>query len=230
MQALADALNRHLTDRLLATATPGIRLRHAGPGDPVAGHLGGHPPLPPGTSWPGSDEDDPLTFLLGLDLAALPPTGLDLPKSGWLLFFRSENDDDYGAVYWFDEPTAATETPHDLVLPHVDVTAVVEPTWPSFANPAFPDVPGDLRPVHSTLPVHRIGGFGEGVQYEPEYAPDMAPLLARETELPVLLAQIDTDYEARIGWGDVGNSHWVIGRDALAARRFEEVELYWSCF
>lgn len=239
-QATADVLARHLADRLrrdrLARSTPGIRLRH---GVPAVGHLGGDALLPPGMAWPGLAEEDPLTLLLSLDLAALPRTALDLPTSGRLLFFRSEDDLDYGEVHWFTGEVVDVPSPPELRLDRVEVCASVEPTWPSFDHP-------DDRPlVHTSwdlgfpdttrLPVHRIGGFGECVQAEPAFAPDMTPLvltdhMGRSAQAPVMLAQIDTDHEAGIGWGDLGNSHWAIPREALARRRFEEVEMTWSCY
>ncbi|MEV0647811.1 YwqG family protein [Phytomonospora sp. NPDC050363] len=239
-QRFAEAVAAHLLDRVrrqrLAAATPGIRLRHSRPGDAVAGWLRGDPVWPPGASWPCFDDGYPLAHLLTLDLAVLPRTGLDLPDTGWLVFFVSDDELDHGEVHWVREG-APVEALGDTGE-RVEVTAVVEPTWAGFDHPDL--VTGweprledrwqvEITDV-STLPVHRVGGFGEGVQYDVEFAPGSQVLVGSDgEELPVLLAQIDTDYEAGIGWGDVGNSHWVIGREALAARRFEEVEMFWSC-
>ncbi|HEY1176462.1 MAG TPA: YwqG family protein [Phytomonospora sp.] len=237
---VADGLAAHLLDRVrrqrLAASTPGIRLRHARPGDAAAGWAGGGPVLPPGTDLPSFADGHPLAHLLTLDLTALPRIGLDLPDAGWLVFF-DDDDLDHGEVHWFEEG-APVEAPEDA-RPRIALTAVVEPTWAEFDHPdlATGRPPGlDDRWWEeivdaSRLPVHRIGGFGESVQYDVEFAPNSEILRGRDgEELPVLLAQIDTDDEARIGWGDVGNSHWVIGREALAARRFEEVEMFWSCY
>ncbi|HEY1180221.1 MAG TPA: YwqG family protein [Phytomonospora sp.] len=237
-QALADVLARHLADRArrerLATAVSGIRLRHAVTGDVVAGHFGGDALLPAGEEWPRDADGRPLRLLLSLDLAALPRSGLDLPRSGRLLFFRSDDDFDHAEVHWCEGELV--EVPADDALTRVEVTAVVEPSWeygPEVEPPwdlGFPDTTGP--------PVHRLGGFGESVQYDVAFAPDMAPKRgidptdperAREVDFPVMLAQIDTDDEARISWGDAGSSHWLISREDLAARRFEEVEMWWSC-
>lgn len=93
--------------------------------------------------------------------------------------------------------------------------------------------------VGTTLPnaYHLIGGYGVDIQYPADFAPSATPVAVRdedgelrpETDLPVLLTQIDTDYEAGIGWGDVGISHWTISREDLAAHRFDRVQLTWSC-
>lgn len=84
---------------------------------------------------------------------------------------------------------------------------------------------------------HLVGGYGVDVQGPADFAPSAAPAMVRtanglepDTELPVLLAQIDGDDRAGIGWGDMGISHWSLPREDLAARRFDRVKLTWSCF
>ncbi|HEY1180223.1 MAG TPA: YwqG family protein, partial [Phytomonospora sp.] len=220
----------------------------AADGDPVAGHLGGDPQLPVDAPWPADPDGAPMEHLLSLDLAALPRTGLDLPESGTLQFFRSP-DCTHGEVRHVpdDTPTEPRTPPAALgrAPGRVDVAAVVVPTLPGFAHRIvrgeldeyldLPHIPVDHEMTGGT--VHQLGGYGEGVQYEPDFAPDSSPMTvpvdgdpATIVELPVLLAQIDTDDESGIGWGDSGNSHWVIDREDLAARRFAKTRLIWSCF
>lgn len=229
-------------------AAPAVRLRDAAEGDPVVGHLGGEPLLPVGETWPVSPDGDPLEHLLSLDLAALPRTALDLPETGRLQFFRSA-DCRHGEVRHIPEatPTEPRTPPGELgrAPRRSELTAVVVSTLPGFAHRIvrgeldqyldLPHIPVDYAMSEDS--VHQLGGYGEGVQYEPEYAPGSSPMTVpvdgdptRSVELPVLLAQIDTDDDAGIGWGDCGNSHWVIAREDLAARRFENTRMYWSCF
>ncbi|GIG66873.1 DUF1963 domain-containing protein [Phytomonospora endophytica] len=84
---------------------------------------------------------------------------------------------------------------------------------------------------------HLVGGYGVDVQGGTYFAPSAQPVLVRteaglvpETELPVLLVQLDSDHKAGIGWGDMGIGHFHLDRADLAARRFDRVALSWSCF
>jgi uncharacterized protein YwqG len=45
----------------------------------------------------------------------------------------------------------------------------------------------------------------------------------------VLLAQIDSDARTGMGWGDGGRLYWLIGRDDLAAGRFDKATFTWQC-
>jgi hypothetical protein len=45
----------------------------------------------------------------------------------------------------------------------------------------------------------------------------------------VLLAQIDSDARTSMGWGDAGRLYWLIGRDDLAAGRFDKAAFTWQC-
>lgn len=111
----------------------------------------------------------------------------------------------------------------------------------------------DAQPEPPGAADHRIGGYhAVGAQYDFPCAPGSAiPELlhapdgeAKEDEdpvdwlhvpvedpldLPILLAKLDYDPDAGMSWGDCGSSEWTIGREDLAARRFDKVEFSWSC-
>jgi hypothetical protein len=55
------------------------------------------------------------------------------------------------------------------------------------------------------------------------------PRLDEEAQRWILLAQIDTDADANMMWGDCGTLYWLIRPEDLAARRFEEAKLTWQC-
>lgn len=249
-ERLGAALRSHRIAReWAALAQPSIRLRHAGDGDPVVGHLAGSPRLPDRMPWPGADAGVPMTLLLTLDLAALPRTGLDLPDAGRLLFFSDGSGSGAGAVRYVPAGTGASPRPTPAGLGAnagpVAVTAAVETTVPAENHPYLSGVPHgyfdavagfDAADSAIEVPTHRIGGYGDAVQYEADFAPSSRiPPLPGDPDgdaldRPIMLAQIDTDYDAQIGWGDLGNSHWVIERGDLAARRFDRTDMFWSCF
>lgn len=85
-------------------------------------------------------------------------------------------------------------------------------------------------------PSHLIGGYGRDVQYSADYAPTAEPVPVPtrdgpvdDTELPILLAQIDSDRRADIQWGDFGTALWTISREDMAARRFHNATHHWNC-
>ncbi|WP_327733648.1 YwqG family protein [Streptomyces nojiriensis] len=96
---------------------------------------------------------------------------------------------------------------------------------------ALDSAPGDVR--------HRLGGHPVPVQGAVEREIAQAalgpgtigndPRLDEEAARWVLLAQIDTDYEADMMWGDVGTLYWLIRPADLAAGRFDEASFAWQC-
>ncbi|MBO3735856.1 DUF1963 domain-containing protein [Glycomyces niveus] len=84
---------------------------------------------------------------------------------------------------------------------------------------------------------HRIGGYyAVSAQGEFPCAPtSQVPDLPGTPDavafgLPILLARMDYDPDAGMPWGDCGTSEWTIGREDLAAHRFDRVEFSWSCY
>lgn len=89
----------------------------------------------------------------------------------------------------------------------------------------FPCAPGSDLPV---LPTASEGAEGKADDEEP-FEP-LRPPMEDPFDLPILLAKLDYDPDAGMGWGDCGSSEWVIRREDLAARRFDKVEFSWSCY
>ena len=119
-----------------------------------------------------------------------------------------------------DDPVAYTEYP------------TVDPD-----GTGFWDALTAFRRDHS--PHHRIGGYALPIQgpVEPEGAQvfhpgneDQAVAACKNTAAQlVLLAQIDSDARTNMGWGDAGRLYWLIGRDDLAAGRFDKATFTWQC-
>lgn len=55
------------------------------------------------------------------------------------------------------------------------------------------------------------------------------PRLAEETNHWLLLAQIDSEEQAGMMWGDCGALYWLIRRDDLIARRFDRTVFTMQC-
>ncbi|THV30158.1 DUF1963 domain-containing protein [Glycomyces paridis] len=224
-----------------------ISLRHKDKDStgPTVGHVAGEPELPDSLAWPTDSHDRPMQHLMTLDLAALPRVGLDLPASGRLVFFL---DEEYAepSILFFDDPAALRPRAYPESFrwvpdARIDLVAATEPCWPEGDHPYlarfpkghFDGVPREDPPEPLLVADHRIGGYtGVGVQYDFDCAPDSTlpeGLGAEAENLPILLAQLDYDPDAGMGWGDCGNAHWSISRPDLAARRFDAAEFSWSC-
>lgn len=241
----------------LSLLRPSIRLLHADPGDDVVGFIAGDPLGEPGEPWPTASHGEPLTHAMSLDLAALPKIGLGLPTSGLLQFFYFAAEQSDGLVRYRPSTVGlrAQAEPADFRFAAIPLTATIETTAPhGYDHPYVawlrnatddedPPIYTDAwaAAVGEAIPAryHLLGGYGIDVQYSADFAPSATPVPVRdgatgdldpETALPVLLAQIDTDLDAGIGWGDSGISHWTLSRADLAARRFDRIELSWSCY
>ncbi|MFG3338333.1 DUF1963 domain-containing protein [Glycomyces sp. NPDC048151] len=231
-----------------------IALRRADGRSPVVASVAGRPALPPEVEWPRDEYERPLQYLMALDLAALPRIGIDLPGKGALLFFI---DDEHEApVVMHFEDTGGhqlRDCPEDFertTRERIDLMAVIEPSRPGSDHPyltAWPE--GHFAGLDKVLATeidhpeppnegdHRIGGHHAfGIQYDFPCAPtstlpDLPGTPDPEAlDLPILLARMDYDPDAGMGWGDCGSAEWTIGRDDLAARRFDRVEFSWSCY
>lgn len=128
----------------------------------------------------------------------------------------------------------------DLIDEHEWANAPAEGTveYDDFLNTETPLDRDAYR--NATVPpdssVHLIGGYGRDIQYSADYAPTAQPVpvptvdgAVADTELPILLAQIDSDSIAGIRWGDFGTALWTIDRADLAQRRFDKAMFHWNC-
>ncbi|MGW5884023.1 DUF1963 domain-containing protein [Streptomyces koyangensis] len=208
-----------------ATVRPCAMLGAGSPNDgPVAGRLGGLPPMP---------EDEPvpdLPFPASVDLAATPPgaTDLPLPKDGTLLFFADTSESTpWTRRDWFrlvhvpvgrpvSERGPGGERPPRVHSAH-DLHAVIDPSLPNRGDHTeeFPhgeelgevwwETAGDVQRGGSV----QMGGYPWVWNNDPVTDYDHGPCDW------TLLAEIGADD------GDLsGRVHWVIRRDDLAAGRF----------
>ncbi|MFI7465072.1 YwqG family protein [Nonomuraea sp. NPDC049646] len=107
------------------------------------------------------------------------------------------------------------------------------------------DTPARLRPFLRafqrlrTRIGHQLGGHAVPVQGPVEYEIAKAalggghswgaPALDREAGGWVLLAQFDSDGDAKMSWGDTGALYWLIRPEHLAARRFDQARVTVQC-
>lgn len=113
--------------------------------------------------------------------------------------------------------------------------------WPDHPR----ETPAELRPFLRafgrlrTRTGHQIGGHAIPVQGPVEYEIAHGELGGthawgdqahdQEAERWVLLAQFDSDSDAKMEWGDVGTLYWLVRPEDLAAHRFGQVRLTVQC-
>ncbi|MEU6223529.1 YwqG family protein [Streptomyces sp. NPDC047042] len=145
--------------------------------------------------------------------------------------------------------------PELAAFPRVELTADTEQSAPELGLPqARQALLGDTRPwphprqtpaeLKSFLRAfarlrtrigHQVGGHAVPVQGPVEYdIANAAPggthtwgdrTLDQEAERWVLLAQFDSDGDAKTAWGDEGTLYWLIRPEDLAALRFDQARL-----
>ncbi|NGO10054.1 DUF1963 domain-containing protein [Streptomyces sp. HC44] len=233
-EARSRGLPEDEVERWLATVRPCAILSPAGeaPLDgPVAGRLGGLPPMP---------EDEPvpnLPFLAWADLAAIPPgaTDLPLPKDGTLLFFASTEDpwsgDGWYRLVYVPAGTPVSERGPDgewqpRVHPARDLHLTIEPSLPNRGSDTEEFPHGDelgsvwwktCSEMQTDGPV-QLGGYPWEWNADPLTDYDHGP------GDWVLLAEVGGE---DLTEGELGIVYWVIRRDDLAARRFDRAR---ACF
>ncbi|MGA5447975.1 DUF1963 domain-containing protein [Streptomyces umbrinus] len=205
----------------------------AGPPEgPLAGRLGGLPPMP-------NDEPVPdLPFLASVDLAAVPPgaTDLLLPEDGALLFFADTEDpwsgDDWHRLVYVPVGTPVSERESACewlpeVRPARDLHLTIKPSLPNrgLDTEEFPHG-GELGSVWwktcgemTTDGPVQIGGFPWVWNSDPLTDHDHGP------GDWVLLAEVGGD---GVTEGDLGVVHWVIRRDDLAGRHFDRARAHFD--
>jgi hypothetical protein len=90
--------------------------------------------------------------------------------------------------------------------------------------------------LHEKGPHHQVGGFAAPVQgaVENEIAAEVLgdyrdPRRVEEAARWVLFAQLDSDDEAGMTWGDAGMLYWMIRAEDLDAGRFDRVRCTLQC-
>ncbi|WP_191841894.1 DUF1963 domain-containing protein [Catellatospora chokoriensis] len=198
---------------------------------PVVGYFGGRPALPATVAWP-----EGMVHLATLDLAAIPhgSTDLDLPADGTLLFFSAPAMTSTvgrvihvpaGAAVIEAEPPGPGLTVYDRFLLHAN------PDWSLPGDPAdspgynydrsdedeYIDIVWDLGRPDAVLVLGGYGTANTGGLGVPVRFADIEMLLA---EFYLGEAEVGEDFET-----DFATVFYVIGRDDLAAGRFDRVSM-----
>jgi uncharacterized protein YwqG len=148
--ALASFLERH-RGAVEATRRPVVafELEAMAADELLASKVGGAAWWPEGCAHPTSAKGEALVLLAQVDLAALPPSGLDLPKQGLLQFF-------FVPDWRFGEDRPDDQSPESLALArghqvvyHADASGPAAPL-PAATKRQLPlEVAGPLRMVFS---------------------------------------------------------------------------------
>lgn len=237
--ALATLLPEDLAERWKATLRPGVRLRPARAGEPIAAVLGGEAELPEGMGWPES-ELGPIPLVASVRCEALNLAGF--PDEGTLLFFHRDGDgyldDPEGRVVHVPPGTGVPVTSPVDPFPRREMAAETITTAPAPWHPLDREVFAGRADAKAFLEAasrtggdigHRIGGHAKELQGpveiglaceilgEPLLWDD--PRLVREALSWVPLAQFES--EDGMDFGGWGVLYWLIGPEDLAARRFD---------
>ncbi|MFG1610547.1 DUF1963 domain-containing protein [Actinoplanes sp. NPDC049265] len=197
---------------------------------PLAGRLGGPPPLPDGTPaprWP---------MLAVVNLAAIPAdaTDLPLPPDGTLLFFADTEDpgdsDDWHDVIHVPAGTPTSAQGSEL-RPAEDLRLKIEPSLPNRGDDTedFPhghELGRVWWDTHSKMydgGALQLGGYPWVWNWNPVTDHDHAP-----ADEWTLLASF-SDRRFLVG-DELGVIHWAIRRADLAARRFDRAEAYFDSY
>ncbi|MEJ2856314.1 MULTISPECIES: YwqG family protein [unclassified Saccharothrix] len=157
-----------------------------------------------------------------------------------------------------DAEVVEHDTPLDIEpYDYAPLVATVEATGPDWYHPEFRALCRDLseddldflddhrngndfaRALRSlrSHPSHQVGGHALPIQNpaetdvaQSELGPGVAwESVVEEARRWTLLAQIDSDQEADLRWGDVGTLYWLIRPEDLAARDFGAARFTWQC-
>ena len=223
-------------DWWLRLARPLVGLHKRGDG-PVVGQFGGNPSLPDGAEWPADRSrgyDAPIPFIASVDCGALPPGTLDIavPEDGWLLFFAENEYFGESRVLYVPAGTPTAERTHGSG----GSAAVTYDRFPlHYARhwnlPESSDISveslGDDSPYHQyelgklwwqlgsglNSGEMTLGGHYTQIQDDP-----------RGDESWVLLAETSVNEDTLGDEGEAAIIYWVIRRDDLVARRFDQTE------
>jgi hypothetical protein len=109
----------------------------------------------------------------------------------------------------------------------------------AFDHPVNADAFTDALSELDAGPFHQVGGYADPIQGPIEYEVAQAalggkvdwrdPALEREASQWSLLAQIDTDDDANMMWGDAGMLYWAIRPADLDKHRLDAASFTWQC-
>ncbi|MGX1810713.1 DUF1963 domain-containing protein [Nocardia sp. NPDC055321] len=230
-----------------------IRLRHAGAGDDVVGHLGGLPLLPAGFDWP-AHEHSGYEHVMTLDLSKLPPIDLNLPADGhYSLFFDGDPLLYYfpGDVELHETPLPAEYTQSTRINHRANLTCALIHSLPRAGDMPLAELDGyddeqdaelarGAKAIDDALdanpePLHQIGGWALELQSDNDRGvlpgtPADALIYGDEGSGDLmLLMQIDSDPGTHMMWGDHGIIYAFIPPEALADHDLSAASVYMDC-
>ena len=219
-----------------------------------ASRLGGAPDLRSGFEWPHRD-GTPLAFLAQIDLTALAPFPFArvLPARGLLSFFYDADQQPWGfdprdrgswLVHFEPDPTAVERRSPPDALP--EASRFVEVPLEMTEVETMPDDEPDDEEDDEPVPRHQLLGHPAAIQGEMTlecalvtqgvncgevgaYSDPRARALEGTAGSWRLLAQIDSDDDAGMMWGDLGRLYFWITDAALARHAFDECWVILQC-
>ena len=234
-QQLKELGLERLASAIQAQSRPSLRLTAGKPSAQPVSRLGGRPNLPKDIPWPVWQEEQPLSFTAQLDLATLPRVrGLPLPRTG----LREPHRDLDEEVRF--EGVALAAAP-EISLPGKnskflrDLHATYE-EFEAYWNLIDPRSAGE----------HRMGGNANEIQNElgleaqlvsngiycggeDGYKEGRRRGLDAGASDWLLLLQVSSEERGGMTWGDGGRIYFMIRKDELRRRRFENVHLRLQC-
>ena len=135
----------------------------------------------------------------------------------------------------------------ELTLPEFDSLEIERLELDQRQRSAYTILSGELERARMTRgPIHRLLGWPEQVQHDPAievqlpahgiysgspegYRSDEGKKLMAERDVWQLLFQVDTDNRTRMMWGDVGRLYYMMERDDLSARKWDECWFNFQC-
>ncbi len=211
---------------------------------PWESKCGGCPYLMSAEDYPRDNDGRPMMFLAQINLDDMPPLP-DFPENGLLQFYIGD-DDYYGGdspckviyipEYKKDASTLLSENPFESgymgMTPFTNEGKMIfEPSSRFICtecrefNDKFENKVSDKEwnALYKLCYAQnsRAGGYPLFVQSSPVYYDN--------GEFDTLLLQLDCDDECEIMFGDSGNCYFLISKEDLKNRNFDNVEYGWQC-
>ncbi len=215
-----------------------------------ASKFGGAPDVPDDFEWPMWN-GKPLGFLAQIDLEEVAPFDVEevLPKSGLLSFFYEVDEPNWTdvstpgswRVFLFDRSVRRARVDRETEFFPASICFSAGWSSASTFNGSSDDDSewmwrSNVSPCVSTGKVpyqgHQMLGYGSPIVVDPAwYAERRSHPTKDEFDVQpspedvhqwILLFQLDSDYEINTMWGDVGTLYFMIRREDLQARRFDQ--------
>ncbi len=244
MKEIPEKLKQY-EEYLRSTEKPSVEITFKrGDTLPWESKCGGCPYLTSENDYPRDDEGRPMMFLAQINLDEMPPLP-DFPEHGLLQFYIGD-DDYFGGdsackvvyipEYKKDASVLLTENPFENSYMGMTPFAAegkmkFKPSSrfictecqdfnDKFENKVSEDKWDALYKVCYAAD-SRVGGYPLFVQSAPAYYDN-----GKFTEV---LLQLDCDDECEIMFGDSGNCYFLISKEDLINRSFDNVEYGWQC-